>query len=57
MFFGEVNIPVERQEVGLPEAAPGGEMTLELRFTHSEVPLHVQVDRLRPTSFLAYLLD
>jgi beta-glucuronidase len=57
LFFGEGNIPVERQEVDLPEAAPGSETALELRFTRSEVPLHIQIEVLRPTSFSAYLLD
>jgi beta-glucuronidase len=57
LFFGEGNIPVERQEVDLPKAAPGSETQLELAFTQSEVTIHVQIDVLRPTSFSAYLLD
>jgi hypothetical protein len=57
LFFGAGNIPVERQEMDLPEAVPGSETKLELRFTCPEVPLHVQFDLLRPTSFSAYLLD
>jgi beta-glucuronidase len=57
LFFGEGNIPVERQLVDLPEAAPGSEMALELEFTQSEAPIHVQIDVLRPTSFSAYSLD
>ena len=57
LFFGEGNIAVERQEVELPEAAPGSETKLELAFTQSEAPMHVQMDVIRPTSFSAYTLD
>jgi beta-galactosidase len=56
VFFGEGNIPVERRELDLPEAAPGMEMKLEMAFSQLEVPLHVQIDVLRPTSFSAYSL-
>ncbi|MGA7931435.1 MAG: glycoside hydrolase family 2 TIM barrel-domain containing protein, partial [Candidatus Sulfotelmatobacter sp.] len=56
LFFGEGNIPVERCEVDLPEAGPGSETKLEMAFSQSEVPLHVQIDVLRPTSFSAYSL-
>ena len=57
LFFGAGNIPVERQEANLPEAAPGSETKLELVFTQSEAPIHVQIDVLRPTSFSAHSLD
>jgi beta-galactosidase len=57
LFFGQGNIPVERQVVDLPEAAPGSETTLELAFTKSEAPIHVQSDVLRPTSFSVYSFD
>ena len=57
LFFGQGNIPVERQEVDLPDAAPGTETKLELKFTHAEAPLHVQIEVLRPTSFSAYFMD
>jgi beta-glucuronidase len=56
LFFGEGNIPVERQEVDLPEAAPGSETRLEMAFSQPGVPFHVQIDVLRPTSFSAYSL-
>jgi beta-galactosidase len=56
LFFGEGNITVERREVDLPEAAPGSETKLEMAFSQSEVPLHVQIDVLRPTAFSAYSL-
>ena len=57
LLFGQANIPVERQEVELPDAAPGSETKLELAFAQSEAPTHVQFDLLRPTSFSAYSLD
>lgn len=57
LFFGEGNIPVEQQEVALSDAAPGSETRLELVFTQSEAPSHVELDVLRPTSFSAYLFD
>jgi hypothetical protein len=58
LFFGEGDIPTERQVVDLPEATPGSETKLELVFTQSEAPIHVQIDVLRPTSFFsAYGFD
>jgi beta-galactosidase len=57
LFFGQGNIPVERQEVELPDAPPGSETKLELAFTQPEEPVHVEFDILRPTSFSTYFLD
>ena len=57
LFFGQGNIPIERQMLDLPEIAPGAETTLELTFTQPEPPIHLQIDVLRPTSFSAYSLD
>jgi beta-galactosidase len=57
LFFAEGNIPIEQQMVALPETAPGGETILELAFTPSEAPIHVQIDVLRPTFFSAYSFD
>jgi beta-glucuronidase len=57
LFFGEGNIPLERQEMELTEAEPGSETKLELAFTQSEAPIHVQIDVLRPTCFSAYTFD
>jgi beta-galactosidase len=57
LFFGQGNIPVERQEVDLPDAAPGSEMKSELIFAQSEAPVHLQIEVLRPTSFSACFLD
>ena len=57
LFFGQGNIPVERQEVDVPDAASGTETKLELVFKQTEPATHVQIDILRPTSFSAYSLD
>ena len=53
-FYGEGDIPVERQETELPEIAPGAEITANLSFSQSGVPLRVKFDVLRPTGFSAY---
>jgi beta-galactosidase len=57
LFFGQGNIPVERQEVDMPDAEPGSETKLELAFTQSDALVYIQFDILRPTSFSAYSLD
>jgi beta-galactosidase len=57
IFYGQGNIPVAQQEVGLPDLAPGNEAKLELSFSQPETPLHVRFDALRPTNFSAYSLD
>jgi len=57
VFFGEGNIPVEQQEGPLPDIAPGTEIVQEVAFKTSELPHHVLIDVLRPTSFSTYLLD
>jgi beta-galactosidase len=57
VFFGQGNTPVERQKVDIPDATPGGEIKLELAFSQSTTPVHIQIDVVRPTSFSAYFLD
>jgi len=54
IFYGEGDIPVERQDVELPEIASGGETTVDLKFGQSGAPRHVKFDVLRPTGFSAY---
>jgi beta-glucuronidase len=54
IFYGEGDIPVERQEVELPEIAFGVEITVDLTFSQSGAPLRVNFDVLRPTGFSAY---
>jgi beta-galactosidase len=54
IFYGEGDIPVERQEIELQEVASGREITVDLTFSQSGVPLRVNFDVLRPTGFSAY---
>lgn len=54
IFYGEGDIPLERQEVDLPEIVSGRETTIDLTFSQSGVPLYVKFDVLRPTGFSAY---
>lgn len=51
------NIPVELQEVEVPDLAPGKNVKLDLTFKQSEAPLRVQFDILRPTGFSVCSLD
>jgi len=57
VFYGQGNIPVELQEVEVPELAPGMDVKLDLTFKQTETPLHVQFDVLRPTEFSACTVD
>jgi hypothetical protein len=57
VFYDQGGIPVELQEVEMPEVEPGTEAKVDLAFTQSEAPLHVRFDVLRPTGFSAYSLD
>ena len=52
IVYGYGEIPLERPEAALPELAPGQEATLRIRF-QERLPLHVQLDLLRPTGFSA----
>ena len=54
IFYGEGNVPVERQEVALPEITSGTETTVALTFSQSGVALQVRFDVLRPNGFSAY---
>jgi beta-galactosidase len=53
IFYGEGDVPVERQEVELPEIVSGREISVDLTFSQSGVPLRVTFDVLRPTGFSA----
>jgi beta-galactosidase len=57
VFYAQGNIPVELQDVEVPELAPGKDVKLDLTFKQSEVPLRVQFDMLRPTGFSAFSVD
>ncbi len=54
VFYGEGDVPIERQEAELTEIVSGGEITVDLAFSQTGVPLHVTFDVLRPTGFSAY---
>jgi hypothetical protein len=56
-FYGPGEIPLERQQLDLPEIAPGTETTAALTFTQSAVPLLVKFEVLRPTGFSTYSCD
>ncbi len=53
-FYGAGEIPIERQEIELPEIAAGAEASAALTFSQAGVPLLVKFDVLRPTGFSAY---
>jgi beta-galactosidase len=56
-FYGQGNIPVERQEVEIPELTPASSARLEVKFTRSEIPTCIRFDVMRPTGFSAYSLE
>lgn len=57
LFFGQGNIPVERQELALAEILPGTQVKAGLSFKTTEVLNHLQIAVLRPTAFSAYSLN
>ena len=56
LFNGQGNIPVELQEVELPELPLAGGAKLDLKFTRSEVPALIRFEVIRPTGFSEYSL-
>ena len=57
VFYGDGEIPVELQQLDLPDLAPDAETSLELKFAQSSTPLIVRFYVLRPTGFAAHNLD
>jgi beta-glucuronidase len=55
--YDSSGIPVEQQEIELPDLHPGTETTLELPLPHPNTPAQVQFDVLRPTRFSVSLLS
>lgn len=53
VYYGFGEIPTERQEIELPDLAPGRELDLTLEFSESR-PWKIEFDVLRPTGFSAY---
>jgi len=56
-FFMAKGRPHGAQEAALPEIVPGGQITIDLKFSQSGVPVHVTFDVVRPTGFSAYSRD
>jgi beta-galactosidase len=56
IYYGVGDIPLEQQEVALPDLPPGSEAHTELALHQPGTPNYVQFDVLRPTRFSAYSL-
>ena len=52
--YNQADIPLEQQEVALPDLHPGGEAQAELTFRQPNMPSRVQFDVIRPTRFSAF---
>lgn len=52
--YDQAGIPLEQQEVALPDLSPGGEAQAELVFRQPNTPVRVQFDVIRPTRFSAF---
>ena len=57
IFYGEGEIPVELQELDLPDLTPGASVHLEVKFTQARPPLRIEFRVVRPTGFPAYSLE
>jgi len=53
IFYGAGDIPLEQQEVELPDLPPGAEARVEVGVRQSNTPVRVQFDAFRPTGFSA----
>jgi len=54
IYYGPGAIPLEQQEVSLPDLPPGSEAHAELAFRQPERPVRVRFDVLRSTRFSAF---
>jgi beta-galactosidase len=54
LSYSEAAIPLEQQEIALPDLPPGSDAHVELAFRQPETPVRVQFDVLRPTRFSAF---
>lgn len=52
--YNQAAIPLEQQEVALPDLPPASEAQAELAFRQPNTPARVQFDVIRPTHFSAY---
>jgi beta-glucuronidase len=56
-FYGQGDIPVELQEVEIPDLPPASSARLDVKFIQSDVPTRIRFDVMRPTGFSAYSLE
>jgi beta-galactosidase len=57
VFYGQGDIPVERQEIRLPDLTPGKTAEVDLVFAQADSPYRVCFEVIRPTRFAAYSLE
>jgi len=57
VVYGQGEIPVEVQDVLVPDLAPGQIAQFNLNFTRLEAPFRVRFDIVRPTRFTAFSVD
>jgi len=57
VFSGQGNVPVERQEITLPDLAPGKTAEVDLVFAQTDSPQRVRFEVVRPTHVSAYSLE
>jgi len=57
IFCGAGEIPLEQQEVELPEIPPGGDARVEIKFGQENSASRIRFDVLRPNRFSAYSFD
>jgi beta-galactosidase/beta-glucuronidase len=55
-FYGQGDIPLELEEVGISELPPASSARLEVKFAQSEVPTCIRFEVMRPTGFSVYSL-
>jgi beta-glucuronidase len=53
VLYGYGDIPVEQQEVSIPELKPGDKVTLAISFVDA-MPVRVELDVIRPTGFSTF---
>jgi beta-galactosidase len=56
VFYGAGDTPVEQETVSLADMAAGSEISVDLAFRQSGVPVYVAFDIVRPTGFSSYSL-
>jgi len=52
--YNQAGIPLEQQEVALPDLPPSSETQAELTLRQPDIPSHVRFDIIRPTRFSAF---